>query len=195
MASTPGVLSTNLTGAENDIDFTARFPGEQSDYLKVQYIDPATETATESVAVTFDPDTKITLIAITLRSVSATLSTSDEVKTAVGASPDANALVVATDKAANDGSGEVIAMAATALSSGAPDATTGGYATQDEMEDDGWKQFTDGTNYYASILVDGAEKVQGCDDATSLLKATFEWKQQYLRHGGSPLSLSGVAAD
>ena len=190
MASAPGTLSTALTGTNNDIDYTARFPGHASAYLKIKYTDPGTETAAESVDVSYDADTGITTIDVTLRSVSSVLSTGDQVKAALDANEDVQRLVTYADTAANDGSGSVTAMAATALSAGTPDAGTAGYADADEMEDDGWDPTNDGTQYYATIHCDGRAITVGADDSTSVLKASWTWKDKFLAKA-SPLRLIG----
>jgi hypothetical protein len=193
MAATQGVLSTNLANAvNNDLDFTSRFPGASSASIKVQYIDPGVETATESVAVTYDPATGITLIAVTLRSVSATLSTAAQVSTAVAANGDANKIVKVTNKAGNDGTGLVAAMAATALSAGSGDASIG-YTDEDMANDDGWYTgsyvklgpFGEavGTFYYAECLVEGqAVRVEAASANASFL-AAWNWKNRYLEGG------------
>ena len=105
-------LSTNLAGANNDLVFTAVTKGVAGDSITIAYVDPAVETPTESVAVVG------TAIAVTLRSVSSVLSTAAQVKAAIDATPAAAALVTVANKAANDGTGSVIAMAATALAGG-----------------------------------------------------------------------------
>lgn len=105
-------LSTNLTGTNNDLTFTAKRKGTYGDGITVAYVDPGVETATESVSVVGKA------ITVTLRSVSSVLSTAAQVKAAIEANAEANALVTVANKAANDGTGAVIAMAATNLASG-----------------------------------------------------------------------------
>lgn len=102
-------LSTNLTGANNDLVFTAKEWGTPSPAITVAYVNPGAETAGETVTVTGHA------ISVTLRSVSGTLSTAAQVAAAIAASPSASALVSVANKAANDGSGSVIAMSAAAL--------------------------------------------------------------------------------
>lgn len=187
MASSHGTLSTALTGTNNDLDYTARFPGPASARLKVAYLDPGEETAAESVSVDYDEATKVTTINVTLRSVSSVLSTADEVKAAIAAHPVANALVTVADKAANDGSEAVIAMAAAALTAGTPDATTGGYDDADEMEDDGWFLY-DATSangdavYTAEILVDGEAIAASSATSAGRLKAAWTYKDAFFAH-------------
>lgn len=108
-AATFATLSTDLTGANNDLTFTAVVTGESGTAITVQYIDPAGETAAESVSVIGSA------IAVTLRSVSAVLSTATQVKAALDAAPAVGYLLTTALKAANSGAGVVTAMDATAL--------------------------------------------------------------------------------
>lgn len=105
-------LSTNLTGDNNDLVFTAKTKGAAGNSLKIVYVDPGAETASESVHVDGNH------IIVTLRSVSSVLSTAAEVVAAIEADAEADALVAVTDKAANDGTGVVTAMAAASLAGG-----------------------------------------------------------------------------
>ena len=105
-------LTTALTGNNNDLVFTAKTKGAAGNSITITYVDPGEETATETVEVTG------TDIVVTLRSVSATLSTAAQVKAAIEADAGANALVAVANAAANDGSGSVIAMAEDALEGG-----------------------------------------------------------------------------
>lgn len=111
-------LSTALAGANNDLDFTAKVKGTSGNSITIALVDPGVETATESVAVVGSA------ITVTLRSVSSVLSTAAQVKAAIEASAAAAALVTVANKSGNDGTGNVIALAATALSGGV-DGTIG----------------------------------------------------------------------
>lgn len=195
MASTAGTLSTAMTGNNNDLDFTAKVVGPQSSKIKIQLIDPGVETASESVAVTYANG--VYTIAVTLRSVSSTLSTAAQVAAAIAASEDASALVTVANKAANDGTGNVTALAATALSAGTFDATTGGYDDIDEMEDSGWKYVGETATgvFVAEILLDGCVKTIATDDATSILRATAEFLNQLYRKGDAMRLATIGAAD
>jgi hypothetical protein len=102
-------LSTDLTGDNNDLTFTAVVSGAGGEDITVQYVDPAGETAAETVAVTG------TAIKVTLRSVSAVLSTGAQVKAALDAAPAVGYLITTALKTGNTGAGVVIAMDATAL--------------------------------------------------------------------------------
>lgn len=111
-------LTTALTGANNDMVFTAATKGTAGDSITVRYVDPATETATETATVVG------TAITVTLRSVSSVLSTAAQVKTAIDANTAAHALVTVANAGGNTGAGVVTAMAATPLASGV-DGTVG----------------------------------------------------------------------
>ena len=112
-------LTTDLTGANNDLVFTARTQGISGNTISVTYVDPEAETATESVEVTGND------IVVTLRSVATVLSTATQVKTAIEANEDADALVSVANAAGNNGSGAVTALAQTYLTRGVDDKRVG----------------------------------------------------------------------
>lgn len=197
MASTHGALTTALAGANNDMVFTARFPGPGSSRIKIAYIDPGTETATETVVVTYDETTRVTLISVTLRSVSSTLSTAAQVKTAIEAHPVANDLVSIAASGADTLATSVIALAATSLTAGVADATTLGYDDADELEDDGWKLYnTTSANgdvvYVAEILIDGFAFQVASATSDGRLKAAWTFKQQRFAKVGAQIGLNGA---
>jgi len=105
-------LTTALAGTNNDLVFTAKTKGAYGNGITIQYINPGVETATESVAVVGKA------IAVTLRSVSSVLSTAAQVKTAIDGNAAAAALVTVANAGGNNGTGAVIALAATPLASG-----------------------------------------------------------------------------
>lgn len=105
-------LTTALAGANNDMVFTAKTKGVAGNSITIRYINPGTETATESVVTTG------TGIVVTLRSVSSVLSTAAQVKTAIEANTAANALVAIANSGGDTGAGAVIALAATPLAGG-----------------------------------------------------------------------------
>lgn len=116
-------FSTNLTGDNNDLTYTAVLPGADGNAVTVRYSDPAANDAELSVSVT---GTAITVNLAT--GVAGAITTiASEIVTAIEASEAASALVTVADKAANNGTGEVTAMAATPLANGA-DATGQGTA-------------------------------------------------------------------
>jgi hypothetical protein len=108
-------LSTDLAGANNDLVYTSKLPGADGNSITVAYVDPGAPSASLAVTVTG------TAISVSLATDggSAITSTAALVKAAIEASVAANRLVSVANKAANDGSGVVIAMAATNLTSGA----------------------------------------------------------------------------
>ncbi|MBP9897468.1 MAG: hypothetical protein KBF28_03790 [Gemmatimonadales bacterium] len=118
--STAAVLSTNLAGANNDLDITAVTAGADGNDITVAYIDPGANNAALSVSVT---GTAIT-VNLATGGGGAITSTAADVDAAIDALPAAAALVTPANKAANDGSGVVIAMAAAPLVGGmTPTAT------------------------------------------------------------------------
>lgn len=119
------VLTTNLTGTNNDLVFTAKTKGNTG--ITVAYIDPGA-THTLSVAVVGKA------ITVTLGyATGAITSTASNVKTAIEANTAANALVSIANAGGNDGSGLVTAMAAAPLISG----VDGTIATAGEVRFDG----------------------------------------------------------
>lgn len=106
-------LSTNLAGTNNDIVYTAKTKGSYGNLITVAYVVAGNNTPL-SVDVT---GTAITVNVATGAGGAAT-STADDIKAAIEADADAAALVTVADKAANDGSGVVTALTATALTGG-----------------------------------------------------------------------------
>jgi hypothetical protein len=109
-------LTTNLTGAtNNDLVFTAKSPyqGAKGREITIEYRDPGGTSATLTIEVVGS-----SIIVHLGRTSSAIDTTGDLLKAAIAAHALANAIVSVDDKASNDGSGLVAAMAATALSGG-----------------------------------------------------------------------------
>ena len=116
--SAQAVLSTALAGANNDIDYTAVPYGAKGNNISIRYVDPGGASATLGVVVTGSLDTTL-LITVNLgRAASAINTTGDLLKAALDTA-DVSAYVTYADKAANDGSGLVTALAATPLAGGA----------------------------------------------------------------------------
>lgn len=111
-------LTTDLTGENNDLVYTAKTKGAAGNLIKVAYVAPSENAAKEVVSVVGN------VITVTLRKASATLSTAAQVKAAIEANTTANAMVTVANASGNDGTGNVIAMEATALSTGV-DGTVG----------------------------------------------------------------------
>jgi hypothetical protein len=108
------VLSTALAGANNDLDITAVTAGRDGNSITVAYVDPGTPSAALGVVVTG------TAIVVNLATDGSSVitSTAAEVDAAIDGEAAAAALVTPANKAANDGTGVVTAMAATALTGG-----------------------------------------------------------------------------
>ncbi len=117
--SAQAVLSTALTGNNNDIDYTAVPYGAKGNDISIAYVDPEAADAELSVSVT-GSDTEGWLITVNLATdeLEAITTTADLLKAALDTA-DVSALVTYADKAANDGSGVVTALASTPLAGGA----------------------------------------------------------------------------
>lgn len=106
-------LVTGVVGDDNAIHWTSRIPGSNGNDISVAIVVAGNNTAL-SVAVAAGV---ITVNSATDGAGAAT-STADQVKTAVEADPEADALVTVADEGASDGSGVVAAVAATPLAGG-----------------------------------------------------------------------------
>jgi len=116
VAEVKSSLSTDLVGDNNDIVYTSKLTGTAGDAITVAYLDPSMESQSLDVVVT---GTAIKVyLATNDQNGGEIISTADEIKTAIANLPAAHALVGTADKAANDGSGVVTAMAETALAGG-----------------------------------------------------------------------------
>lgn len=105
-------LSTDLGGDNNDLVYTSKLAGTAGDAITIAYIDPG-EIAALSIVVTG------TNIVVNLaHDGSGITTTADDISLAISLDVDANALVGVANKAANDGSGVVTAMAETPLAGG-----------------------------------------------------------------------------
>lgn len=114
--STYAMLSTALAGANNDLVFTAKNHGVGGNAITVRYVDPAGNNQALSVGVVGNAIT----VNLATGVAGAITSTAAQVRAAVLASAPAMALLSAvTLKTGNDGTGVVIAMAATNLTGGA----------------------------------------------------------------------------
>lgn len=123
------VLSTNLAGANNDLVYTAVATGAAGNAITIAYVDPAGNDQVLGVVVVGSAIT----VNLATGVAGAITSTGDDIKAAIALVPAAVALVgVVVDKAANDGSGVVIAMAPTNLAGG---SATGWTANTDDMTD------------------------------------------------------------
>lgn len=124
--ATAATLSTDLTGDNNDVVFTAVTGGGVGNTISVEYIDPAGNNK----ALDVDVDGRAIKVYLATGVAGAITTTGDLLKAAIAAHPVASTLVTCADKAANDGSGVVTAMSATHLAGGTgADVTTPGGAT------------------------------------------------------------------
>lgn len=116
-------LDTDLTGANNDLAYTAVAAGEDGNAVTIAYVDPGENNAVLEVLVSG------TDIVVNLATDGDGLitTTADDIVTALEADTGASALVTVANKAANDGTGVVTALEATLLADGA-DGTGRGVA-------------------------------------------------------------------
>jgi hypothetical protein len=105
------VLSTDLADANNDLDFTAVRGGKRGNAIQVEYLDP--DAANKALQLTV-VGTKLSF-SLATNGAGAITTTAGEILAAYRQSAEARALVTAVLKAGNDGTGVVIAMAATNL--------------------------------------------------------------------------------
>lgn len=105
-------LSTALVGDNNDLVFTSKLTGVAGDAVTITYIDPAQAGALSIVVTGTD------IVVNLAHDGNAITTIADDISAAIALDVDANALVGVADKAANDGSGLVTAMAKTALTGG-----------------------------------------------------------------------------
>jgi hypothetical protein len=123
-ADTAAVLTTALTGTNNDLVFTAVQSGYESNLargvngnnVRIRYVNPGAANRALSVVVTANTDITVNLAT---NGASAITTTSAQIRTAIAAHADAKKLVVATNAGGNDGTGVVIALAYTNLAGGA----------------------------------------------------------------------------
>jgi hypothetical protein len=114
------VLATNLTGTNNDLAFTAAAIGADGNGITVAYVDPAANDHALAIAIVGRA------ITITLATGVAGAITSTA---ALIAALNFGGLVTAANKAGNDGTGIVTAMAAAPLAGGTNATGDGSAAT------------------------------------------------------------------
>lgn len=126
-SATAASLTTELTGDNNDLVFTAQdaYKGAVGNNIQVAYIDPGAADAALSVDVdglgTADNPFVIN-VSLATDGTGTITSTAAQVQAAIEAHADASVLVSVANAAGNDGSGVVTAMAATALAGGTDSA-------------------------------------------------------------------------
>lgn len=108
----PWTLSTALTGDNNDLTFTAKYPFTN---IKVEYLDPSANSAALSLSIT-----KANTITINLATsgAGAITTTANEIIALVNAHPVAKTMISAALKGTDTGATAVTALTATALASG-----------------------------------------------------------------------------
>lgn len=115
--SDPAVLTTALTGTNNDLTYTSVAMSLAANDITVRYVVAGASTAL-TVSVT---GTAIT-VNVATSSGSAATSTAALIAAAIAASAPATALVTVANAAGNDGTGVVTALAATNLAGGRHDS-------------------------------------------------------------------------
>lgn len=106
-------LTTNLTGTNNDLKYTAKDRGTGGNAITVAYVVAGVSTAL-SVSVTGNAIT----VNVATNGSSAAVSTAAQIAAAVTAHATAGGLVQVANATGNDGTGVVTAMTATALTGG-----------------------------------------------------------------------------
>lgn len=104
-------LTTNLTGANNDLFYMSRTPGTGGNAITIAYTVAGASTPL-SVAVA----TKAITVTVATTAGSAASSTAIDIERAIRLNTAANALVHVNRAPGNDGTGVVTALTATALS-------------------------------------------------------------------------------
>ncbi len=121
-------LTTALTGANNDLIFSAVPSGAAGNAVTVMYADPGAASQALSVVVTGHA----IVVNLATDGSSVITSTAAQVAAAILASAAASALVTTANAAGNSGAGVVTALAATALAGG---SDTGAALTNDGTGD------------------------------------------------------------
>ena len=120
-------LTTNLTGDNNDLVYTAKTKGAAGNNIKIKYTDPGEET--EACVATLSGSGTATdpyIIDVTLKhDVSSITATAKDVKEAVEANEDADKLVEIDNANTDNGTGTVTELPATPLANGV-DGTVAG---------------------------------------------------------------------
>ncbi|MEM3008483.1 MAG: hypothetical protein QXU32_01625 [Nitrososphaerales archaeon] len=114
-AAVPASLTTNLTGTNNDLEFTAVTPGAEGNQISIAYIDPgaANQSLTIQVSVTD------IVVRLATNAGGTITSTANSIATAINGHAQASLLVSAANAPGNDGTGVVTAMSKTFLTGGA----------------------------------------------------------------------------
>ena len=114
------ILTTALTGNNNDLVFTSVAKNETANGITIKYTDPYNNNHALSISVS-GQDINVTLATNSSGTIT---TTATQLKTAIDANSPAHSLVTVANASGNDGSGVVAAMAKTNLKGG----TTGIYS-------------------------------------------------------------------
>lgn len=114
LAAVEATLTTALTGANNDLTYTAKKGGTWGNSIQVEYLDPG--GANQALAITVSGF--LISVSLATNGSSVITSTAALVSTAIAANADANRLVDVANASSNDGTGVVTALTATNLSGG-----------------------------------------------------------------------------
>lgn len=129
-ADVAATLTTALTGADNDLKFTAARSGKfAGNRMAVAYLDPGAINQALSVSVSGYH----VLVSLATDGSGVITSTAAQVDAAIDALPAAAALMTPANAPANTGAGVVTAMPLTSLSGG-----TSNYAFFDNANNDAW---------------------------------------------------------
>lgn len=112
---TKAVLTTALTGANNDLTYTAVQPGAAGNSVTIRYVVAGTSTP---LSVSVNKETRAITVNVATDGAGAATSTAAAVRNAVNAHAEAQNIVQTANAAANDGTGVVTALAATPLATG-----------------------------------------------------------------------------
>lgn len=185
-------LSTALTGNNNDLVFTAKEKGPAGNLIGVKYVDPGAATQGLSVTTTYVPGAGGYEIVVSLATDGSSVITTiaSDIATAIAAatgfntddSPKAARLVTVANKAANDGTGLVTALALTFLSGGADNTTTLGYDDATAELADLWTNIDSVnaagvTTYIAETHVNGITIRIAAATANGRLQATKSFEE------------------
>lgn len=107
-------LTTSLTGANNDVTFTAKNAGIAGNSLTVAYVDPSENSA--ELSFTFDGTDLV--ISLATDSEGAITTTGQDIVDLVSANPSIYGHIGAANASSNTGAGVVTALSETALSGG-----------------------------------------------------------------------------
>ncbi|MFT9496377.1 DUF3383 family protein [Anaerosolibacter sp.] len=113
-------LTTNITGLNNDLKYTAKLPGAAGNNISIEYIDPEALTASTTASragsgTALDPY----VITVTLQHDGTNIvALAADVKAAIEADANSNTMVTVVNADGNDGTGIVTELAETPLTGG-----------------------------------------------------------------------------